>query len=44
MDEETREKAEEPVSSRTLRRYLQKLVEEGLVEREGSKRGRTYKA
>ena len=31
-------------SQRTIRRYLKNLADRGLVKKEGSKRGRTYKA
>ncbi|MFB6192719.1 MAG: Cdc6/Cdc18 family protein [Candidatus Nanohaloarchaea archaeon] len=40
--EEYRSKAEEPKNKRTLRRYLNKMQDFGLIEAKGEKRGRRY--
>ena len=40
--EDYREEVEDPVVKRTLRRYLKKMEDYGLVESKGKKRGRKY--
>ncbi|WP_347721118.1 winged-helix domain-containing protein [Candidatus Nanohalovita haloferacivicina] len=44
IGEKYRERTEYNPAQRTIRRYLKNLVDRGLVEKEGSKKGTTYKA